>query len=177
MPVHSVAIAQIYSVYAIQRHCGPIVSWGRFALSTEADWMFKEAGLAFNLAWARKCAVPREDHIFSKSDFKGLCAWKKKERKKENSLTHYDFIYLLFMFSITLFFFCRSAILFIAFLVFGTRSYAMYQVEKFVSLVRKSSRSLYYFKEDVLESLLDLCDAVRIVNRVRLFPLLRSLLW
>ena len=53
----------------------------------------------------------------------------------------------------------------------------MYQVEKFVSLVRKSSRSLYYFKEDVLESLLDLCDAVRIVNRVRLFPLLRSLMW
>ena len=105
MPVHSVAIAQIYSVYAIQRHCGPIVSWGRFALSTEADWMFKEAGLAFNLAWARKCAVPREDHIFSKSDFKDLCAWKKKERKKENSLTYYDFIYLLFMFSITLFFF------------------------------------------------------------------------
>ena len=102
MPVHSVAIAQIYSVYAIQRHCGPIVSWGRFALSTEADWMFKEAGLAFNLAWARKCAVPREDHIFSKSDFKGLCAWKKKERKKENSLAYYDFIYLLFMFSITL---------------------------------------------------------------------------
>ena len=77
MPVHSVAIAQIYSVYAIQRHCGPIVSWGRFALSTEADWIFKEVGLAFNLAWARKCAVPREDHIFSKSDFKGLCAWKK----------------------------------------------------------------------------------------------------
>ena len=105
MPVHSVAIAQIYSVYAIQRHCGPIVSWGRFALSTEADWMFKEAGLAFNLAWARKCAVPREDHIFSKSDFKDLCAWKKKERKKENSLTYYDFIYLLFMFSITPFFF------------------------------------------------------------------------
>ena len=105
MPVHSVAIAQIYSVYAIQRHCGPIVSWGRFALSTEADWMFKEAGLAFNLAWARKCAVPREDHIFWKSDFKDLCAWKKKERKKENSLTYYDFIYLLFMFSITLFFF------------------------------------------------------------------------
>lgn len=105
MPVHSVAIAQIYSVYAIQRHCGPIVSWGRFALSTEADWMFKEAGLAFNLAWARKCAVPREDHIFSKSDFKDLCAWKKKERKKENSLAYYDFIYLLFMFSITLFFF------------------------------------------------------------------------
>ena len=105
MPVHSVAIAQIYSVYAIQRHCGPIVSWGRFALSTEAVWMFKEAGLAFNLAWARKCAVPREDHIFSKSDFKGLCAWKKKERKKENSLTYYHFIYLLFMFSITLFFF------------------------------------------------------------------------
>ena len=105
MPVHSVAIAQIYSVYAIQRHCGAIVSWGRFALSTEADWMFKEAGLAFNLAWARKCAVPREDHIFSKSDFKGLCAWKKKERKKENSLAYYDFIYLLFMFSITLFFF------------------------------------------------------------------------
>ena len=105
MPVHSVAIAQIYSVYAIQRHCGPIVSWGRFALSTEADWMFKEVGLAFNLAWARKCAVPREDHIFSKSDFKDLCAWKKKERKKENSLTYYDFIYLLFMFSITLFFF------------------------------------------------------------------------
>ena len=105
MPVHSVAIAQIYSVYAIQRHCGPIVSWVRFALSTEADWMFKEVGMAFNLAWARKCAVPREDHIFSKSDFKGLCAWKKKERKKENSLTHYDFIYLLFMFSITLFFF------------------------------------------------------------------------
>ena len=104
MPVHSVAIAQIYSVYAIQRHCGPIVSWGRFALSTEADWMFKEAGLAFNLAWARKCAVPREDHIFSKSDFKDLCAWKKKERKKENSLAYYDFIYLLFMFSITLFF-------------------------------------------------------------------------
>ena len=102
MPVHSVAIAQIYSVYAIQRHCGPIVSWGRFALSTEADWMFKEVGLAFNLAWARKCAVPREDHIFSKSDFKGLCAWKKKERKKENSLAYYDFIYLLFMFSITL---------------------------------------------------------------------------
>ena len=102
MPVHSVAIAQIYSVYAIQRHCGPIVSWGRFALSTEADWMFKEAGLAFNLAWARKCAVPREDHIFSKSDFKDLCAWKKKERKKENSLAYYDFIYLLFMFSITL---------------------------------------------------------------------------
>ena len=100
----------------------------------------------------------------------------KEKRKKENSLTYYDFIYLLFMFSITLFF-CRSAILFIAFLVFGTRSYAMYQVEKFVSLVRKSSRSLYYFKEDVLESLLDLCDAVRIVNRVRLFPLLRSLLW
>ena len=102
MPVHSVAIAQIYSVYAIQRHCGPIVSWGRFALSTEAVWMFKEVGLAFNLAWARKCAVPREDHIFSKSDFKDLCAWKKKERKKENSLTYYDFIYLLFMFSITL---------------------------------------------------------------------------
>ena len=102
MPVHSVAIAQIYSVYAIQRHCGPTVSWGRFALSTEAVWMFKEVGLAFNLAWARKCAVPREDHIFSKSDFKGLCAWKKKERKKENSLTYYDFIYLLFMFSITL---------------------------------------------------------------------------
>ena len=102
MPVHSVAIAQIYSVYAIQRHCGPIVSWGRFALSTEADWMFKEVGLAFNLAWARKCAVPREDHIFSKSDFKDLCAWKKKERKKENSLAYYDFIYLLFMFSITL---------------------------------------------------------------------------
>ena len=105
MPVHSVAIAQIYSVYAIQRHCGPIVSWGRFALSTEADWMFKEVGMAFNLAWARKCAVPREDHIFSKSDFKDLCAWKKKERKKENSLAYYDFIYLLFMFSITLFFF------------------------------------------------------------------------
>ena len=103
MPVHSVAIAQIYSVYAIQRHCGPIVSWGRFALSTEADWVFKEAGLAFNLAWARKCAVSREDHIFSKSDFKDLCAWKKKERKKENSLTYYDFIYLLFMFSIALF--------------------------------------------------------------------------
>ena len=56
------------------------------------------------------------------------------------------------MFSITLFF-CRSAIL--------------YQVEKFVTLVRKSTRclSLYYFKEDVLESLLDLCDAVRIVNK------------
>ena len=105
MPVHSVAIAQIYSVYAIQRHCGPIVSWGRFTLSTEADWMFKEAGLAFNLAWARKCAVPREDHIFSKSDFKDLCAWKKKERKKENSLAYYDFIYLLFMFSIPPFFF------------------------------------------------------------------------
>lgn len=116
--------------------------------------MFKEVGLAFNLAWARKCVVPREDHIFSKSDFKGLCAWKKKERKKENSLAYYDFIYLLFLFSITLFFADQqfwSAIL--------------YQVEKFVTLVRKSTRSLYYFKEDVLESLLDLCDAVRIVNK------------
>ena len=170
------AIAQIYSVYAIQRHCGPIVSWGRFALSTEADWMFKEAGLAFNLAWARKCAVPREDHIFSKSDFKDLCAWKKKERKKENSLTYYDFIYLLFMFSITLFFLQISNFVH-CFSCFWYATYAMYQVEKFVSLVRKSSRSLYYFKEDVLESLLDLCDAVRIVNRVRLFPLLRSLMW
>ena len=67
--------------------------------------------------------------------------------------------------------------MFITFLVFGTKSHEMYQVEKFVTLVKKSTHSLYYFKEDVLESLLDLCDAVRIVNRVRLFPLLRSLLW
>ena len=151
MPVHSVAIAQIFC-----------------ALCTEAVWMFKEVGLAFNLAWARKCAVPREDHIFSNSDFKGLCAWKKKERKKENSLAYYDFIYLLFLFSITLLF-CRSAILFITFLVFGTQSYAMYQVEKFVTLARKSTLclSFYYFKEDVLEFLLDLylCDAVRILNK------------
>ena len=41
----------------------------------------------------------------------------------------------------------------------------MYQVEKFVTLVRESTRSLYYFNEDVLESLLDLCDAARIVNK------------
>ena len=125
--------------------------------------MFKEVGLAFNLAWARKCVVPREDHIFSKSDFKGLCAGKKKERKKENSLAYYDFIYLLSLFSIT-FFFVHYLI---TFLVFGTQSYAMYQAEKFVTLVRKSTRSLYYFKEDVLESLLELylCDAVRIVNK------------
>ena len=41
----------------------------------------------------------------------------------------------------------------------------MYHVEKFVTLVRKSTRSLHYFKADVLESLLDLCDAVRIVNK------------
>ena len=57
--------------------------------------------------------------------------------------------------------------MFVTFLVFGTQSYAMYQVEKFVTLVGKSTRSLYYFKEDALESLLDLylCDAVRIVNK------------
>ena len=55
--------------------------------------------------------------------------------------------------------------MFITFLVFGTKSYEMYQVEKFVTLVRKSTRSLYYFKEDVLETLIDLCDAVRIVNK------------
>ena len=136
------AIAQIYSVYAIQRHCGPIVSWGRFALSTEADWMFKEVGLAFNLAWARKCAVPREDHIFSKSDFKDLCAWKKKERKKERKkiVLHIRILFICYLCFQLPFLFCRSAILFITFLVFGTQSYAMYQVEKFVTLVRKSTR-------------------------------------
>ena len=44
--------------------------------------------------------------IFSRNLILKVCVLerKKKERKKENSLTYYDFIYLLFMFSITLFF-------------------------------------------------------------------------
>ena len=44
--------------------------------------------------------------IFSRNLILKVCVLeRKKERKKGNSLTYYDFIYLLFMFSITLFFF------------------------------------------------------------------------
>ena len=78
------------------------------------------------------------------------------------------YLFVIFVFKY-LFFFLQISNFVLYFLVFGSQSYATYQVEKFVTLVRKSTRclSFYYFKEDVLEFLLDLylCDAVRIVNK------------
>ena len=103
--------------------------------------------------------------IFSRNLILKICVLERKKKERKKIVLHIMILFICYLCFQLLLFFCRSAILFIAFLVFGTQSYAMYQVEKFVSLVRKSSRSLYYFKEDVLESLLDLCDAVRIVNK------------
>ena len=103
--------------------------------------------------------------IFSRNLILKVCVLERKKKERKKIVLHIMILFICYLCFQSPFFFCRSAILFIAFLVFGTQSYAMFQVENFVSLVRKSSRSLYYFKEDVLESLLDLCDAVRIVNK------------
>ena len=55
-----------YNIYTTQRNHRAIVSLGRFALSTESVFKFKEVGM-----------------FFTKSDFKGYCTKKKKKEKKE----------------------------------------------------------------------------------------------
>ena len=103
--------------------------------------------------------------IFSRNLILKICVLERKKKERKKIVLHIMILFICYLCFQLPFFFLQISNFVHCFSCFWYATYAMYQVEKFVSLVRKSSRSLYYFKEDVLESLLDLCDAVRIVNK------------
>ena len=78
--------------------------------------------------------------IFSRNLILKVCVLERKKKERKKIVLHIMILFICYLCFQLPFLFCRSAILFITFLVFGTQSYAMYQVEKFVTLVRKSTR-------------------------------------